>query len=432
MKAFVFKAWSTLSESFWFIPASMAVLAVVASVFLIDLDRHGDWQATGWVWSGGASGARSMLSTVATSMITVAGTVFSITIAALTLASQQFGPRLLRNFTVDRGNQVVLGTFVATFLYCLMILRTVREQADGHFVPNLSVSVAVLLACASLGVLIYFIHHLSVSIQAENLLASVGRDLKRDLQRLQPPAPEAPGNRDQPRSLPANPPQRIASIESGYIETVDRTGLVAIAERANLVLRLPLRPGDFVSNGETLIESWSSAPIDDELVSTLCGSVQIGPVRTPWQDSRYGIRQLTEIGSRALSPAINDPFTAMGALNWLTDALRDVACHAAPTGIALGAEGRMRLVERPVTFAEVVTLGFEPFRAYGADSVILNCHIMECLARLAAATTLADHREAVLQEARTTLASAEQNLVLDADRRRVAMAFQAVAMERLA
>ena len=429
MKAFLGRIWSNVVESFWFVPALMSVTAVIGSIFLIALDRNGDWASVALVWSGGASGARSLLSTVATSMITVAGTVFSITIAALTLASQQFGPRLLRNFTVDRGNQIVLGTFVSTFLYCLMILRTIRGQNEGQFVPNLSVSIAVLLACASLCVLIYFIHHLSSSIQAENLLASVGGDLRDDLQRLSPPAPTAPGDREPEKALPRRAPQPIVSAGSGYIQRIDREELVSIAEEADLLLQLPLRPGDFVSVGETLIEGWTGEPhaeIDDAVKGRLRDTIQLGERRTPWQDARYGVRQLTEIGARALSPGTNDPFTAMGCLDWLIDALGELAGRKAPTGIAFGSNGNMRLVEQPVTFAELLALGIDPFREYGGNSVILACHMMQLLGRLARRASHEEHRQAVLHEARSALDFAENNLPSEADRMRVREGFKSV------
>ena len=178
----------TLRSSFWVVPSLMALSAIGLSYGAIALDSGpiGKKMANSlsWLWSGGAEGARSLLSTVASSMITVAGTVFSITIAALTLASSQFGPKLLRNFTQDTGNQVVLGTFIATYVYCLLVLRTVRGQSAGAFVPYLSVTGGLLLALASLAVLIYFIHHVASAIQAEKLIAAVGAELKADILRL--------------------------------------------------------------------------------------------------------------------------------------------------------------------------------------------------------------------------------------------------------
>lgn len=129
----------------------MAIAAIALAFTMLTIDRAGASgliEQLGWTYTGGPEGARSLLSTVASSLITVAGTVFSIVIVALQLASSQFGPRLLRNFMRDTGNQVVLGTFIATFLYCLLILRTIRSDQSGLFVPQLSVTVGIVLANA--------------------------------------------------------------------------------------------------------------------------------------------------------------------------------------------------------------------------------------------------------------------------------------------
>lgn len=238
-------------------------------------------------------------------MITVAGTVFSITIAALTLASSQFGPRLLRNFSRDTGNQIVLGTFVATFLYSLLILRTVQGDAEGtSFVPNLSVTVAVLLAAASTGVLIYFINHLTASIQAENLIAEVAAELKGDIARLRPPAPPGPGSAPPPPDAAAPPgePRLVRAVKTGYAQYVNRDRLVELAEEHDLVIRLAVRPGDFVSNGEAIAETWSkSERLSDEIEKRLRSAFSLGASRTPVQDVRYGVRQLTEVAAGSFS-----------------------------------------------------------------------------------------------------------------------------------
>jgi uncharacterized membrane protein len=178
-----------LRSSYWFVPSVMALLSIGVALGMIVVDQsvgedgiQGYW----WIYAGGPDGARAVLATVAGSIISVAGVTFSIKIAALTLASQQFGPRLLRNFMADRGNQFVLGTFIATFLYCLLVLRTVRSWEDAEFVPHLSVTLGVLLAVASLGVLIYFIHHIAASIQASNVIARVSGELQAAIDRLFP------------------------------------------------------------------------------------------------------------------------------------------------------------------------------------------------------------------------------------------------------
>jgi uncharacterized membrane protein len=225
------KYWYRLRSSLWFVPATMTCLAVTLALCAVALDRTvtNDWlQLLGLSYSGGAEGASLLLGTVAGSMIAIAGTVFSMTLVALSLASSQLGPRLLRNFMRDTANQVVLGTFVATFLYCLIVLRTIRRADEVAFVPHLSISIGVLLAIVSVGVLIYFIHHISVSIQADQVVARVGRELDEGIDRLFPGDLGDPGSEASRAPSEVNLPAEFAreacpvgALEDGYLQMID-------------------------------------------------------------------------------------------------------------------------------------------------------------------------------------------------------------------
>jgi uncharacterized membrane protein len=189
MKTKLLKLWDSLRATFWLVPTLMAIMAIGLSFAMVALDEavgNRVLEKVGWVWAGGPEGARGLLSTVAGSMITVAGVVFSITIVALSLASSQYGPRLLRNFVRDKGNQIVLGSFIATFVYCLLVLRTVRGDDGAHFVPAIAITLGMVLTLASLGVLIYFIHHVSISIQAATIIGLVSHELNEVIERLFP------------------------------------------------------------------------------------------------------------------------------------------------------------------------------------------------------------------------------------------------------
>ena len=244
--------WDRLRSSFWFVPASMACLAVALALSAVELDGsvNDEWlQQLSWSYSGGAEGASLLLNTVAGSMIAIAGTVFSMTLVALSLASSQLGPRMLRNFMRDTTNQVVLGTFVATFLYCLLVLRTIRRGEEVDFVPHLSVTIGMLLAIISVGVLIYFIHHISVSIQADQVVARVGRELDDAIDRLYPgdigkPASKvmASGEADLPEAFVRNA-KPVGSTEDGYLQLIDADTLINLACKEDLLLRLERRPG---------------------------------------------------------------------------------------------------------------------------------------------------------------------------------------------
>ncbi len=189
MKSRLLKYWDLIRSSFWFLPSLLASAAIALAFATVALDGAVTYQ---WLqtwnlaYTGGAEGASLVLGTIAGSMITIAGLVFSMTLVTLSLAASNFGPRLLQNFMRDTANQVVLGTFVATFLYCLLVLRTIRRADEGAFVPHLSVTLGVLLAMVSIGVLIYFIHHVAVSIQADEIVTRVGADLLDRVERLYP------------------------------------------------------------------------------------------------------------------------------------------------------------------------------------------------------------------------------------------------------
>lgn len=247
------KVWDQLHSSYWFIPTLMAVAAIALAFTMLTLDRTGKAEINYW-WSytGGADGARSLLGTVAGSMVSVCATAFSITIVALQLAASSFGPRLLRNFMQDTGNQIVLGTFIGTFIYCLLVLRTIHGEGDGYslFVPQLSVTGGTLLAIISIGVLIYFIHHASTIIQASYVIQNVSTDLDSVIERLFPQKiGRGKPEQDVTSSIPVSFEEEACPIRAsstGYLQAIDDEELINIACKYNLLVRLATRPGKFV------------------------------------------------------------------------------------------------------------------------------------------------------------------------------------------
>lgn len=275
------KIWESLHTSYWFIPTLMAISAVVLAFGMITVDHRlgeGLIKKLSWIYTGGPDGARAVLSTIAGSMIAVSGTVFSITVVALTLASSQFGPRLLRNFMQDTGNQIVLGTFIATFIYCLLILRTVRGDDYQIFIPQISVTVALILALLSIGVLIYFIHHAAESIQADVVIADVSNDLNDGIARL---FPEKLGRKithqieDHFSDLPVNFEEKtclICSRQSGYIQLIDEDKLLKIAKSHDLIIQILHRPGYFIIKGKELVRVYPDYSVNKSLKKRLIKS----------------------------------------------------------------------------------------------------------------------------------------------------------------
>lgn len=314
-----------LREGLWLLPTALTVGAVVLAAATVELDRRllADRRADFYLaFGGGAEGARGVLTAIGSTVITVTGVIFSVTIVALQLASSQFTPRVLRGFVGDRANQLVLGVFIATFTYTLLVLRTIRSEAEDQqlFVPSISVAMAIGLALVSIGLLIFFIHHVSRSIQASTIIDRATRDTRRIVDRVLPdpaqrdPAQRDPAHRaDSPASPPAptEPPATVAAARGGYIQAVDEDALFELARRAQATIRMERQVGDHVLRGAPLISVWSAQRVPDDATEVVQQAFTVGPERTLADDLELGVRQLSDIALRALSPSLNDPTTAM-------------------------------------------------------------------------------------------------------------------------
>jgi uncharacterized membrane protein len=311
-----------MRTGFWFVPLIMLVLACGLAVALLYLDRRVDPGATSslaWAYSGGPEGARSLLSTIAGSMITAASVTFSLAAVALSIASQQYGSRVLRNFMRDRVTQVLLGTFVATFLYSVLVVRTIRgSDVGGGFVPAIAVTAAIVLSLASMVLLIYFIHHVSASIQASHIVRVIAEDLADAIPRLYPSETGKPLEHfSASQALHNRPSQALVIAESGYLQTIDLDGMLRAAKKLDVMVELAVKPGDHLLIGQEVAQVWGRAELPKQACERLLGALLLGGERTPAQDIRYQFQQLTDVVIRALSPAINDPFTAINGIDEL-------------------------------------------------------------------------------------------------------------------
>ncbi len=387
-----------LRSSFWFLPALLMVASAIAAALALAADRAHEGTWGGLLYNGGPEGARVLLGTIAGSMVTVGATVFSITMVALTLASSQFGPRMLSNFLRDRGNQLTIGLFIAVFLYSLLVLRGVRD--DPGQVPNLAVSLAILFAVVALMVLVYFIHHIATSIQVMNLVQLLGEDLKAGLDST---VPDASSGKD-PGPPPARPTVSgpglpVPADGSGYVQYVDRDTLLGRATERDLLVELVVRPGRFVVEGTPVARAWRSGggPASSADAEDLGGVVTLGPRRSVVQDVEFPIRQLVEVGLRALSPGINDPTTATACVNQLSVGLCRVADRPMPPDLLADDGGRARVLHAdPLTFARLVGVAFDQLRQAAAEHVVVHLHLFEALTTVAGCTRRTD-RLAVLR-----------------------------------
>ncbi|WP_439599138.1 DUF2254 domain-containing protein [Falsiroseomonas sp.] len=366
--------WADLLASFWLRPAAMTLASVVLAEALVRLEGVVDMPAwlTGWVYAGGTAGARDVLGVVAAATIGVAGTTFSITVAALTLASNQMGPRLLRNFTRDAGNQYALGALVATFAYALVALRSVHEAEEGAFVPQIAVSVGLLLAFACIGVLIWFLHHVAASISVDRVVALVQQDLTAALEKAAGEPPGAVQAVERPRD--AAP---LRAPGSGYLRVLDEAALADWAAEQDAVLLLEVRAGGFVFPGSE-VGCVTPAAKQREAQARLAEAMVLGDARSVEQDLEFAVRQLVEIGLRALSPGINDPFTAIAVLDRLGAALCGLAGRGLPSG-QLHREGRLRLARPATDYDGLADAMFHMMRQGGAGQAAVMIRLLEVL-----------------------------------------------------
>lgn len=403
------KWWDNLNASFWFVPSFMVVLAIVLSFLTIGVDQQRNYDiigSLGWAYALGPNGSRAILSAIAGSMMSVATTAFSITIVALQLASSQFGPRLLRNFMQDKGNQVVLGTFISTFVYCLMVLRTINGVDKNEFVPQLAVTCGIVLAIASIGILIFFIHHSASSIQVDRVVNRVGDDLNRAVDRL---FPERVGrsvskehHEQSMAQIPSNFEQLARPVKihaSGYIQAIDDSKLLEITSAHNLVLRIRKRPGHFVIKGHEIAHAFPEEHLNKQIAAQISDAFVLGPQRTDQQDVEFSVNQLVEIAVRALSPGINDPFTAIRCIDQLSVGLCLLARREMPEPHRYDQDKNLRLIVEPVRFSDLVDTAFNLIRQNATSSVAVSARMLEAIAVVASCTNRAEDRAALRRHA---------------------------------
>jgi uncharacterized membrane protein len=404
MKSRIANLYQKIRASLWFVPLTMMGSSALAALLATSIDRRLP-RIRGYelLWWGDPSGARDILATVAGSMITVAGVTFSITIASMTLAASQFGPRLLRNFMRDRGNQVVLGTFVSTFLYCLLVLGAIDENNGAGSVPQLSITLALVLAVASLIVLIYFVHHISTSLQSEDLAASTASEMSVVVQSLFPEKLGEGAAEREPEWLRKKYDgldyRPVQSPHSGYLQSLNNEGLLKLAENHDLVLSLPIAPGDFIVNGSILARLSPPERYSDELAGRISSMFILGRHRTPDQDAKYPLQQLTMIAVRALSPGINDPFTAITCIDWIGSGLTQVAEREIPSTYRKDGDGEVRVIAHSTTFPELADVALNPIRQSGADHISVMLRILETIDAVALRAERPGDRESLRRHA---------------------------------
>ncbi|MHA6524346.1 DUF2254 domain-containing protein [Tessaracoccus sp. G1721] len=377
------RSWlSDVPQRFWFIPALFITAAIAASQLLVWADRA-DLPLPGvveaFLFDTGVDGARALLTAVA-SFLGVAGTAFSITISVISTTSTTYGPRLVRNFMRDRNNQIVLGVLVATFVYTLMVLRTIRSASDdgSAFVPHIAVNGAIALGVVDVFLFVWFIHHIAGSVQVDTLVKGARDDFRRAVldNWLDPDDPHV--DRFDP---PAEGGAVVTLGRAGYLTRIDLRALAEDMTQTATSVRLLKRVGDQVMEDEPLALVWPAEALEVAR-PRVRDHVHVGPSRTTEQDVRFAQQQVVELAVRALSPGTNDPYTAVNAVEEVAAGVLTAIARPDTGTILVDDDGAPRLYLRPVTAAEIVDMPFEHLRPYALNARIVLESLVDLAARI--------------------------------------------------
>ncbi|CAN5646263.1 hypothetical protein BH11PSE7_BH11PSE7_38120 [soil metagenome] len=424
MKARLRQFLNLLRESFWLVPALLVVLGIGLAVALLAIDRSGSlpqWLTeSNWMYNGGGTGARTLLGAIASSAIGVAGTVFSITIAALSLAAGQMGPRLLRNFTRDRGVQLTLGAFLGTFSYALMVLRSVRTQEEGVFTPHLSLTFGMLLALACVGTLVYFVDHMASRINVDTVVNLVSDDVRASVRGLMS------DKQQDPLPPPAFWEHAMPILDSrrGYLQQLDEEALADWAGEHGTAIRLLVRMGDFVFPGAPIALMTVAVP---DAAQAIRRATALGDTRGTAGNAEYAIRQLVEVAVRALSAGINDPHTAMSVLDQLGASLCDMVGRHVPNGVSMRG-GAVALVVPGAGYEGLVNVMFHMIRQNSAGKTALLLRMLNVLTAVVICEADAGRRVVLSRHAELVWADAVREVGNSCDIRDVEQRYRTFQM----
>lgn len=387
-----------LRTSLWVIPAMLTGGAVVLASALIAARFTLVQSEVWWLHSGDGRDASALLGVLLSSMMTVMTLVVSITVVVLTLAANQLGPRLIRSFVSDRRTQFSLGTFIATIAYLMLVLRSLDGDMTDHAVPHVAVTMGSALSLLCVLVLLFFVHHLTRSIVADQVIQHVGAEVEAYLDTWSEET-EPPSATDWPTGDSA-----AANLGlGGYVQFVDMDHLIGAAKRAGAAIRLNFRPGDHLLPKESCLCVAPAQALTKALMEEIVHGVVVGNQRTTTQDMEFGFRQLVEIALRALSPSMNDPFTAIAAIDRLARLLAKAIERVPAVPLHRDEAGIPRLYMPSFTFPDLLDAAYgQIVQASGGKPEVLG-RLLTVLGRLAEQAHTDEHRSALRRLVRRVL-----------------------------
>jgi uncharacterized membrane protein len=434
--------WDRLKVSFWFAPAFMALGAVLLAWVMYWVDSlipNEALQSSRFVLAGTVGELRSGLLGIATTVLATAGVVFTLLTLPLSTVAAQYGSRLLRLFLGDRTAQFVLGMFVATFVYCIAAALSIPPVDVEREGPQLTATVGLYLMLATFATLILLVQHISTMLQAPNIAAAAGAELL-DVVRAANTEDVTSGDdgkgglQTRPDPVSQGAPDTLAETEgypvhvsnTGYIQYIDPEIMLTLARDRNLVIRLLHKPGHFVGPGAVVALVWPAGRVDEQLDKLIRRAFQIGNGRTPTQDVEYAVNQLTEMAVRAMSPAINDPFTAMTCLDHIGDGLVKFVRQGEKGSHYYDRDGGLRLVLEPATFDELLSAAFDMLRHASCDNASVMQHMLEVIAVIGQETKSPEARQQLLRHVSLIQAESQAGQLIEQDRHAIQLSGQAL------
>jgi uncharacterized membrane protein len=411
-------------ESLWFVPGVMLALALLLALGLIAVDVRIERDFLirySLVFGLGADGSRGMLTAIASSMLTVAALAFTLTLNAVAQSSSQYSPRVIRNYLSDKSNQFVFGYFVSVFAYCLVVLRTIRGGDEDAFIPSIAVFVGLILALGGVIVLIFFIHHIAVSLQVTSVIADIVRVTRGAIDDFYPedvgePIEDSPLPTESAlRSLEDREWIEAPAENSGYVQTIDSGGLVEFAKERRLIVQIPVGVGDFIAAGAPI--AFITAGISDAWNGQICEDVadeintyfSVDRHRSIDQDVAFGIRQLVDIALKALSPGVNDTTTAINAIDRLGELVAVIGARRIPSNVRTAEEKAILFVTAP-SFGDYLEYAFDEIRISGKGNSAVFARLIDALAMVFRAAKDEGRRTLVLRQVDLTVQYADETL----------------------
>lgn len=408
--------WDDLRSSLWFRPTGWILAFGLLAFVVLTLDQQMEAgvlrEHLPWYFRGGPAGARTILTIIGGGVLTVTTLTFSIIMVAVVQMANAYSPRLLRQYLAESTHQHVLGILIGTFLFSLLVLREVQDS----FVPSLSITVAVALSLVAVAAFVFFINYVSHSIGVGQIVSLIMDESEKVMDDLFPESVGEPWPKATAPKLPDGPSATVTAESSGYVTLIEANGLLRAASEAGAVVQLEQTLGDYVFHDMPLARVWPAEAVDEALVRAVRGGFQLGRERTLTQDLLSGIRQLSDVALRALSPGINDPSTAEHCIDALANLLSKLAQRQPVTPYRCDAEGNMRVIACGATFEQVLDAAFGKIRRYAANDLTCTLRLIEASGELGHATEESSERKALWEQVAMVARAADRHMPEPADR----------------